>query len=114
MLREYLEAMEALWTGEEASYEGEFVNFGPSWAWPKPVQAHIPVLVGAAGTEKNLSGSPAAPTAGSPRRATSSDEPVTLLQDTWGRQRAATERLGSWPWASSPTPTNWPAGANWA
>jgi len=46
MLREYLEAMEALWTGEEASYEGEFVNFGPSWAWPKPAQAHIPVLVG--------------------------------------------------------------------
>ena len=25
-----------------------------SWAWPKPVQAHIPVLVGAAGTEKNF------------------------------------------------------------
>src|SRR5918911_1053789 len=54
MLREYLEAMRALWTEEEASYEGEFVNFGPSWAWPKPVQAHIPVLVGAAGTEKNF------------------------------------------------------------
>lgn len=32
MLREYLEAMRALWTEEEASYEGEFVNFGPSWA----------------------------------------------------------------------------------
>ena len=54
MLREYLEAMRALWTEEEAAYEGEFVNFGPSWAWPKPVQAHIPVLVGAAGTEKNF------------------------------------------------------------
>lgn len=45
MLREYLEAMRALWTEEEASYEGEFVNFGPSWAWPKPVQSHIPVRV---------------------------------------------------------------------
>ncbi len=54
MLREYLEAMRALWTEEEASYEGEFVNFGPSWAWPKPIQLHIPVLVGAAGTEKNF------------------------------------------------------------
>ena len=54
MLREYLEAMRALWTQEEAEYDGEFVKFGPSWAWPKPVQAHIPVLVGAAGTEKNF------------------------------------------------------------
>lgn len=54
MLREYLEAMRALWTQEEACYDGEFVKFGPSWAWPKPVQPHIPVLVGAAGTEKNF------------------------------------------------------------
>jgi alkanesulfonate monooxygenase SsuD/methylene tetrahydromethanopterin reductase-like flavin-dependent oxidoreductase (luciferase family) len=53
MLREYL-AMRALWTQEEASFDGEFVKFGPSWAWPKPVQPHIPVLVGAAGSEKNF------------------------------------------------------------
>ncbi|WP_024332763.1 LLM class F420-dependent oxidoreductase [Gordonia hirsuta] len=53
MLREYLEAMRALWTQEEAAYSGEFVSFGPSWAWPKPA-APIPVLVGAAGTEKNF------------------------------------------------------------
>lgn len=53
MLREYLEAMRALWTQEEAAYSGEFVGFGPSWAWPKPA-APIPVLVGAAGTEKNF------------------------------------------------------------
>jgi probable F420-dependent oxidoreductase len=54
MLREYIEAMRELWTQEEAAYAGEFVNFGPSWAWPKPVQSHVPVLVGAAGTEKNF------------------------------------------------------------
>ncbi|MGV9712135.1 LLM class F420-dependent oxidoreductase [Gordonia sp. NPDC003424] len=53
MLREYLEAMRALWTDEEAEYHGEFVDFGPSWAWPKP-QSHIPTLVGAAGNEKNF------------------------------------------------------------
>ncbi|WIY00200.1 TIGR03619 family F420-dependent LLM class oxidoreductase [Amycolatopsis mongoliensis] len=53
-LREYLEAMSALWTEEEASYAGEFVSFGPSWAWPKPVQAHIPVLLGAGPTEKTF------------------------------------------------------------
>ncbi|MFW0783894.1 LLM class F420-dependent oxidoreductase [Gordonia sp. CPCC 206044] len=54
MLREYLEAMRALWTDEEAEYHGEFVDFGPSWAWPKPPQSHIPTLVGAAGNEKNF------------------------------------------------------------
>lgn len=55
MLREYLEAMRALWSAEEASYEGEFVKFGPSWAWPKPPQGgQIPVVVGAGGTEKTF------------------------------------------------------------
>lgn len=46
-LREWLEAMTALWTQDEASYEGEYVSFKPSWAWPKPVQSHIPVILGA-------------------------------------------------------------------
>ncbi len=54
VLREYLEAMRALWTDDEASYAGEFVSFGASWAWPKPAQAHIPVIVGAGGTEKTF------------------------------------------------------------
>ena len=55
MLREYLEAMQSLWSQEEGSYEGEFVNFGPSWAWPKPLQQpRVPVLVGAAGTDKTM------------------------------------------------------------
>ena len=54
MLREYLEAMRALWTEEEAEYDGEFVKLGPSWAWPKPAQPHVPVLVGAGGTEKTF------------------------------------------------------------
>ena len=54
MLREYLEAMRALWTEEEAEFDGEFVQFGPSWAWPKSTQSRIPVQVGAAGNEKNF------------------------------------------------------------
>jgi probable F420-dependent oxidoreductase len=49
VLREYVEAMRALWTQEEASYDGDFVSFGPSWAWPKPAQAHVPVVIGAGG-----------------------------------------------------------------
>ena len=54
-LREYLEAMQALWTEEEASYEGRFVNFGSSWAWPKPVQRpRPPIFLGAGSTDRNF------------------------------------------------------------
>lgn len=55
MLREYLEAMRTLWREEEAEYHGEFVDFGPSWAWPKTARPEGPrTIVGAAGNEKNL------------------------------------------------------------
>ena len=54
MLREYVEAMRALWTQEEAAYDGEFVNFGPCWAFPKPVQAHVPLIIGAGGGPKTF------------------------------------------------------------
>jgi probable F420-dependent oxidoreductase len=54
VLREYLEAMQTLWTQDEASYDGEFVRFGASWAWPKPAQPRIPVIVGAGGTDKTF------------------------------------------------------------
>lgn len=84
MLREYLEAMRALWTQEEACYDGEFVKFGPSWAWPKPVQPHIPVLVGAAGTEKNFKWiARSADGWITTPRDVDIDEPVKLLQDIW-------------------------------
>jgi probable F420-dependent oxidoreductase len=52
VLREYVEAMRALWTQEEAAYDGEFVKFGPCWAFPKPVQAHVPLVIGAGGGPK--------------------------------------------------------------
>jgi probable F420-dependent oxidoreductase len=55
VLREYLEAMQALWSQPEASYSGEFVSFESSWAWPKPVQQpRVPVTLGAAGTENTF------------------------------------------------------------
>ncbi|MFC4852007.1 LLM class F420-dependent oxidoreductase [Actinophytocola glycyrrhizae] len=53
-LREYVEAMRALWTEEVAAYDGRFVSFGGSWAYPKPVQDHVPLLVGAGGTERTF------------------------------------------------------------
>jgi probable F420-dependent oxidoreductase len=40
LMRERILAMKALWTQEEASFHGEFVNFDPVWSWPKPVQRH--------------------------------------------------------------------------
>ncbi len=54
-LREYVEAMRALWTEDVASYDGRFVSFRASLAYPKPVQEHVPVLVGAGGTERTFS-----------------------------------------------------------
>jgi probable F420-dependent oxidoreductase len=50
VMQERVEAMEAIWTQEEASYEGEFVRFHRIWSWPKPLQQpNPPVLVGGSG-----------------------------------------------------------------
>jgi probable F420-dependent oxidoreductase len=55
VLREYLEAMQALWSQTEASYQGQFIKFGRSWAWPKPVQQpRMPILLGAGGTDRTF------------------------------------------------------------
>src|SRR5450755_1395727 len=49
LARERIEAMKAIWTQPKAEYHGEFVNFDPMMAWPKPVQKpHPPILVGGA------------------------------------------------------------------
>jgi probable F420-dependent oxidoreductase len=45
--REKILAMKALWTQDEASFDGTHVRLEPTWAWPKPVQRpHPPVLIG--------------------------------------------------------------------
>lgn len=50
LMRERVEAMKALWTNDEAAYQGRHVSFDPVWQWPKPVQRpHPPILVGGAG-----------------------------------------------------------------
>ena len=47
LMRERIEAMKAIWTEEAAEYHGEFVNFDPIYAWPKPLQKpHPPIYVG--------------------------------------------------------------------
>jgi probable F420-dependent oxidoreductase len=84
MLREYVEAMRALWSQEEASYQGEFVAFGPSWAWPKPAQPRLPVLVGAGGGEKTFAWIAATADGWiSTPREQDLDAKVRLLHDAW-------------------------------
>jgi len=47
LLRENVLAMKALWTEDEASFHGDFVNFDPAWSYPKPAQTpHPPVILG--------------------------------------------------------------------
>ncbi|MEU8351118.1 LLM class F420-dependent oxidoreductase [Streptomyces sp. NPDC048845] len=49
-MAENVKAMKELWTKDEAEFHGEFVDFPPSWAWPKPARRpHPPVLVGGNG-----------------------------------------------------------------
>jgi probable F420-dependent oxidoreductase len=48
-MRESIEAMKEIWTNEPAEYQGEFVNFDPMIARPKPVtKPHPPIHVGGA------------------------------------------------------------------
>ena len=47
LLRERVLAMKALWTEDAAAFHGEFVDFDPVWAYPKPMQKpHPPVILG--------------------------------------------------------------------
>jgi len=50
VMRERVEAMKAIWTQDAAEYHGRYVDFGPLWSWPKPVQQpHPPIIVGGTG-----------------------------------------------------------------
>jgi probable F420-dependent oxidoreductase len=50
LLREKTEAIKTIWSNDVAEYHGDMVDFGPMWAWPKPVQKpHPPVILGGSG-----------------------------------------------------------------
>lgn len=50
LMRERVLAMQQIWTQDEASFHGEFVDFDRIWSWPKPVQRpYPPVLIGGMG-----------------------------------------------------------------
>ena len=47
LMRERVLAMKALWTEEEAEFDGEMVKLEKSWSWPKPLQKpHPPIILG--------------------------------------------------------------------
>ena len=43
---EYLRAMRELWTNPDPRFEGRFCSFGGVRCEPKPVQRHLPILIG--------------------------------------------------------------------
>jgi probable F420-dependent oxidoreductase len=52
VVREKILACKALWADDEAEFHGKFVDFEPSWAWPKPLQSpHPPIYIGASPTD---------------------------------------------------------------
>jgi probable F420-dependent oxidoreductase len=52
IMRERIEAMQAIWTEDQASYSGRYVNFERIWSWPKPLQKpYPPILVGGNGPQ---------------------------------------------------------------
>ena len=46
IVREYVALMRALWQDTEAEFHGDHASLSPSWAWPKPIQPSVPVLLG--------------------------------------------------------------------
>ena len=53
IMREKILLMKELWTKDEASFSGKYVNVEKSWAWPKPVQKpHPPIVMGGAAGPK--------------------------------------------------------------
>lgn len=55
VVEETVGLMRALWTEDEASYDGEFRQLSRSWSWPKPARAGgPPVLLGARATAQNF------------------------------------------------------------
>jgi probable F420-dependent oxidoreductase len=49
-LREQVQALKAIWTQDEPTYQGKFVSFDRIWSFPKPVQKpYPPILMGGGG-----------------------------------------------------------------
>lgn len=55
ILREKVLMMKALWSEDEASFDGDRYALSTSWAWPKPIQKpHPPIIMGAGAGPKTI------------------------------------------------------------
>jgi probable F420-dependent oxidoreductase len=78
VLRDHVLMCKALWTQDEASYNGKHRSLEPSWAWPKPVQAGgPPIIMGAALNELSM-------------------QHITEFCDGWMPIEGRYDILGSW------------------
>ncbi len=86
-VREHVEAMRRLWTEEEASFDGEFVQFSPSWSWPKPHEGRsLPVLIGGGAGPKLLSHVAAWADGWMPIGSSGLGEALPRLHEEWAAQ----------------------------
>ena len=47
VLEDRLQALKSLWTQDESTYHGKFINFEKVWSYPKPIQKpHPPIVLG--------------------------------------------------------------------
>jgi probable F420-dependent oxidoreductase len=102
--RERVKAMQSLWTEEVASFDGEFVHLSPSWAWPKPVQDHIPVLLGGAAGPILFEHIADYGDGWIPIGGAGLSESLPRLRDVWAEKGRDPSRLEVIPFGTVPTP----------
>ena len=56
LMDEQLAALKQIWTGEQAEYHGEHVDFDPIYLWPKPVQKPHPPIYSVARARRRYGG----------------------------------------------------------
>jgi len=100
--REHILAMRGLWEDDIAGFEGEYLAFSASWAWPKPIQRPLPVLIGGAAGPTLFShvaefGQGWIPIGGAGLR-----ETLPRLRDSWAAAGRAGEVLEVVPFGSRP------------
>jgi probable F420-dependent oxidoreductase len=55
VVEETVALMRAVWSHDEAGFEGTFRHLSPSWSWPKPARpGGVPVLLGSRATDRNI------------------------------------------------------------
>jgi len=85
-LREHFLAMQALWSNDEGEYHGRFVDFGPAWMWPKPVQQPRPLtLIGGAPTRRKFAHISEFADGWMPLDREDLETGIPKLQEAWGR-----------------------------